>query len=464
MPLDSPKLLVTPSLPTALGTRERLEIPGSDLLVLFVHNVHVLPDAIKEDKFCDALVATLAVYPHAAGRLKREGDNNDWHIALTNSPVPVFVSVCDDDAVVPEDRVVQDDNSRLLPHSRVVVTNADEPLLRFKITNFRRTGETALGISWHHVLGDAYALLCFTHTLSSFYQGLPSPYPQPTFAKHFFSPPPIDPATVSTFEAIMPHLVNDYDRVGLIEKLTKMLEETEQVHLRFSKSQLEEIRDRVHQDAVDGETFSRQDCLTAYLVTVLTRVLDVPVQRVITVLNYRNISDRPFAHSNLAGNSISVTFSSIIAADDVLSLSAIARAVRASITRARDPEFEEMWMTFASYYMKRTADADRSPWYGPDEGEANVNSNYGFDWNAAHFGFPGRARFYTAFLLDRQFRVFRANPTKLKDGTWVSNEGAVDVAFRIWREAAEKAADVVRADFGGDGHDSVIFPTSTRPS
>ncbi|KDQ11326.1 hypothetical protein BOTBODRAFT_91332, partial [Botryobasidium botryosum FD-172 SS1] len=94
------------------------------------------------------------------------------------------------ETVVPEDRVVQGDNSRLAPNANVVAINADEPLVRFKITYFKRTGETALGITWNHALaGDAYAFLRFTHTLSSFYQGLPSPYPKPTFAKHFFLPP-----------------------------------------------------------------------------------------------------------------------------------------------------------------------------------------------------------------------------------------------------------------------------------
>ncbi|KDQ06839.1 hypothetical protein BOTBODRAFT_95212, partial [Botryobasidium botryosum FD-172 SS1] len=174
-----------------------------------------------------------------------------------------------------------------------------------------------------------------------------------------------------------------------------------QVHFRFSKSQWEEIRKRVHDGAADGETFSKQDCLTAYFTMVLTRVLDVPIQCVVNVVNYRNVSDRPFAHLNLAGNSVFMMFSSEIAAEDVLSLAAIARAVRASITRARDPDFVEMWMTFGSYYMKRTADADRLTWWVPQEGKFYVNSNYGFDWNAAHLGFPGRARFYTSGLQDR---------------------------------------------------------------
>ncbi|KDQ11319.1 hypothetical protein BOTBODRAFT_457942 [Botryobasidium botryosum FD-172 SS1] len=173
---------------------------------------------------------------------------------------------------------------------------------------------------------------------------------------------------------MMPYLVNDYDLTSYRAKFAKMLEETEQIHLRFSKLQLEGIRDRVHEGAMDGETFSKQDGLTAYLVTVLTRALNVPVQRVTNVVNYRNISDRPFAHLNLAGNSVLMVSSPVIAAEDVLSLAAVARAVRTSITHARDPEFAEMWMSFASYYMKRTADA---AWWAPGEGEANVNSNLG---------------------------------------------------------------------------------------
>ncbi|KDQ11323.1 hypothetical protein BOTBODRAFT_35410 [Botryobasidium botryosum FD-172 SS1] len=142
--------------------------------------------------------------------------------------------------------------------------------------------------------------------------------------------------------------------------------------------------------------------------------------------------------------------SSVISTEDVSSLAVIARSIRASITRARDPDFAEMWITFVSYYMKRTADADGLTWCVPEESEILVNSTYGFDWNLAHFGFPGRARFYTSGVLDRYISVHRANPTKLPDGTWISNEGAVDISFRIRREVAEKVENAVRADFTSD--------------
>lgn len=85
----------------------------------------------------------------------------------------------------------------------------------------------------------------------------------------------------------MPYLVKSYDLASFLANYVKVLQETEQVHFRFSKAQWEEIRDRVHEGAADGETFSNQDCLTAYLTTVLTRVLNVPIQRVFNVMNVR---------------------------------------------------------------------------------------------------------------------------------------------------------------------------------
>ncbi|TBU28934.1 hypothetical protein BD311DRAFT_604901, partial [Dichomitus squalens] len=50
--------------------------------------------------------------------------------------------------------------------------------------------QTAIGISWHHTLGDATVLCRFMQYLSQCYQGdgsLPSPIP--TFTKRDFAPP-----------------------------------------------------------------------------------------------------------------------------------------------------------------------------------------------------------------------------------------------------------------------------------
>lgn len=58
-----------------------------------------------------------------------------------------------------------------------------------------------------------------------------------------------------------------------------------------------------------------------------------------------------------------------------------------------------------------------------------------FDWTAAHFGYPGRARFYhTVLASPRYVKIFTPNPTALADGGWRDNRGAAEVTFYLLRE------------------------------
>ncbi|PBK96515.1 hypothetical protein ARMGADRAFT_868874, partial [Armillaria gallica] len=83
--------------------------------------------------------------------------------------------------------VIQDDLNRFFCGA---TTSSENPLLQIKLNVCENY--TAIGVSWHHALGDATSLLRFMHTLSQLYQGLQPSYPAPSFRKHIFASPATD--------------------------------------------------------------------------------------------------------------------------------------------------------------------------------------------------------------------------------------------------------------------------------
>ncbi|EIW60664.1 uncharacterized protein TRAVEDRAFT_105929, partial [Trametes versicolor FP-101664 SS1] len=119
---------------------------------------------------------------------------------LSNAAVPLEIAETESVSVGISDDWVLQRNLRLFSASKQAVAHYHESvpdgeeesrLLLFKITF--ATDETALGVSWHHTLGDATVLQRFMHCLSEQYQGHDvAQLPPPTFTKRSFrSPTPI---------------------------------------------------------------------------------------------------------------------------------------------------------------------------------------------------------------------------------------------------------------------------------
>lgn len=55
-----------------------------------------------------------------------------------------------------------------------------------------------------------------------------------------------------------------------------------------------------------------------------------------------------------------------------------------------------------------------------------------FDWTSAHFGYPGRTRFFHTVLDGpRYVKLFEPNPVLLLDGTWESRRGDVEITLHV---------------------------------
>ncbi|KAL4079450.1 hypothetical protein J3A83DRAFT_1099355 [Scleroderma citrinum] len=266
--------LVSPKLPTVLGHRATVDLAGYDLYLLYVDNVHVLPGKIDLDRFKNALSNTLQLYPHVAGQLRCQ--DGCWFIELTNTPVPVDVSYVkekDSGSVLQDDWVIQEDVSPLMDHQPVDADpiNGTAPLIRFKLTFF--VEETCIA--------DATGHFHFTHTLSQFYQNKLPKFGTPTFRKYIFPPP--SEAIAAEYPSKIRQLHNAYPFAQVGAKYAEANKGSEHLQWRFTGEELRRLQ--AITNSSERQTLTFQDCLTAYLVTVLNHCREKPIRIVTNVVS-----------------------------------------------------------------------------------------------------------------------------------------------------------------------------------
>ncbi|KAK7694475.1 hypothetical protein QCA50_001661 [Cerrena zonata] len=289
---------IAPNLPTTLRNNQVLPLPdGNDLfLQLKPSTIHVFPGGIDTDKFCDALSKTLSRFPHAAGRLSRDGD--DWKINLTNSPVPVTLEDSDKDEVIPYEQRHQVVHGDLQAYQVPVslegaIMGEDVPLVTFKLTSMKKTGETVLGISWNHVLGDATTLTSLLRTLSQYYQGLPPP-PEPRFYRRQWPRPPTGAEGDLLYQRYTPHVAKSYPLADVVAKYTAEAQTACMMDFTFTAANLDELHKRAVRWQPEDEWYNQdsvkltqQDALTAYLIGLHNRCLDKPIHSLMNMMSYR---------------------------------------------------------------------------------------------------------------------------------------------------------------------------------
>lgn len=133
------------------------------------------------------------------------------------------------------------------------------------------------------------------HLLSQEYhhQGLNASYPgrhggpPPTFKKHIFPVPSAHSIEIHSHSTSMSHLTEACPISELGEQYKRLGHSTSTVRVdwRFTKHALETLRTKVQSTLGEPQyTLSIQDCLTAYIVSIINRcTTSVPVQRVTNV-------------------------------------------------------------------------------------------------------------------------------------------------------------------------------------
>ncbi|KAI0956988.1 hypothetical protein AcW1_005528 [Taiwanofungus camphoratus] len=418
---------------------ESVKLPGYDLWMTFIKNVHVIPCRLDVDKFEKALSDVLHVYHYVLGRLHQE--TGKWMILPTDSGIPLEIEHrSTSDLGIKDSCVIQDDLRELL-HAHL---REDVPLLRIKLT--LSENQTAVGVSWHHTLGDAAVLLRFMHALSQSYQESSPAYPFPTFEKPDFPLP--TPKLVEEYLPYMPHLAKLYPKSELGNLYAQLNENIVRINFRIEMDKLDRLRARVLKHVQDASlTVSIQDCLTAYIANVLNRCLDTPVRFITNAASYRDIKE-PCIDASVTGNAIYIV-STFMEDDGLHNLTGTAMALRRAILECRQPHFVKNWMSVASHLMLSAANTDRSMFFAAPRGTMSVNSNLSLDWHSIHFGFPGQALFFTSGVNNRYLRVFRSNPPIRTDTkTAQSAFEAVDVCFGVSSHLQSQVMDTLVSELG----------------
>ncbi|RPD79770.1 hypothetical protein L226DRAFT_550071 [Lentinus tigrinus ALCF2SS1-7] len=418
---------------------------------------------------------TLQAYPHAAGQLLRDGDQ--WEISLTASSIMVEVEDSGTASLGLDQHpwVVQRNLSRFfrsrvyepsrypsdpaLIHSQPS-SDSVHSLLLIKLTITQE--ETAIGVSWHHTLGDATVLLRFMQLLSQRYQrdDRPAPaLPTPSFTKRFFRSP--DDALLEAYSPLMPHLAHACPTADLGQRYAAMNRDTAEVAFNVTTTQLRNLRDLIMKRKALDVRPSSQDCLTAYIVSVINRHSEIPITKITNAASYRAVPGAVESPA-VAGNAIYIIPCDLSPGS---TLEDSACSIRRSIIRSREPSFVEEYMSVASHLMLSAANAGRSMFFAAPPGHASVNSNVAISWHTAHFGFPTRIRFHTSGINDRYIRVFFSNPDpdyirRTVEGELAAQiptvdrpEGSLDVFFAV----ESRIRDVVHRNITTD-LDSPMFP------
>ncbi|KAG9318308.1 hypothetical protein JVU11DRAFT_392 [Chiua virens] len=423
---------VLPKLPTVLATQARVDLPGYEIWLHNIDNVHVLPTELDVARFEEALSKALQLYSHAAGQLRC--NDGHWSIELTNTAIPVDIDYkldLNSNSFLSGDWVVQDDISPFLNNQPIGanLVNGGAPLVRLKLTFFNK--ETCIGVSWHHTLGlllfldaffqglydipsigDSITLSHFMHALSQFYQGVSLKYPAPTFRKHHFPTP--SPSLSAEYWPRMPHLHKSCVFSELAEIFYESCRDAEHLRWRFDNHDLADLRLML---SSQKETYlSKQDCLIAYIVAVLNYHKSVPVQK--------------------------VTNTSSVLSNIPTDMANIATTLRQTLIQCRDPDYVYKWMTVANKHMLETANAGKSFLFSYLDNSINVNSNTIIDWHGAHFGCPDGSRFHTSGVAKSYLRCFKSNPTKGDDGVWYPRQ-SIDISMGTTSELKPKLLETL---------------------
>ena len=437
--------LVSPSLPT--GNHRRIDLAGIDLWIgISINRVFVYPSTFDIDQFKDALSHTLSVWPLVAGRFLLL-DSGHYLIEMSANPIPVTYVENTELATWPTNlNIISDQHEDPLApfideirNAQLVYGSQEEPLFRLKLTRFKQSGEWVLGLSWAHILGDGGASVNFLNTISRFYQNLEPLKILPVFERRLWRADEADQSLLPMMKYLS-HAGPSEEKFKLNNGWQDMYQ---QLNLHFSGKQLAKLR-----ELAGGKNVTIQDSLSAYICLTLNTHCylnddQLRILRANTVINFRGISDM-IAPAGVISNTILFMQSDDF--DDPLSLSHIAKTIRRSIHRSRDPKFLVPWLATADVLMRKNAHQNLRA-CGQFPNEVMINSNLRYDWvSLVDFGYTDKCRCYVPRTSPLYIRVYHLNP--VQDGTeWLPRDrDGVEVAFGIDKEMKERFVDAWQND------------------
>jgi len=456
--------LVNPATPTALANKPWLPLPATDRIFASADLSWVFPGPLDLERLKSSLALALRDYPHCAGRLAYDHVNQQWRILLTNDPVPITVVTTNVD-IFSEDfhHDHHADFCDEVPFPDATHRGIfSSPLTKIKLTIMEHSGDTSITVTQSHVVGDGSTVTGMMHAWSSYYQGkLPSQFP--TFEKYVEPEPTITPEALQYGIRYLSFLSTDFTYQEYIDRLKDMTRQTRRINLKFSSNQLQAITRLAVNDADHNITVL--DSLSAYLISWIQRISDIPITRVQNIIGFRGLRTpvengapyyRPPPLTSVGNGFV------IVSCEDKLkpssSIGAIASMLRKTLSDLREPEaFQHVFATYC-YFFDRSSRLNRMPWEWPTETSIQLNILAKLRWLEAHFGYPGRVRIYDWDSCENFLEFLPASPVQLSNRQWSSYIGGIDVSFRLKHYLVPRLLNVIEKDMqnlGSPGRTSV---------
>ena len=168
------------------------------------------------------------------------------------------------------------------------------------------------------------------------------------------------------------------------------------------------------------------------------------ILRTKTSINFRGVSDSIASYGQIS-NAVFLMLSDNF--EDSYSLSNIAKTIRRSIIKSRDPNYLERWLATADDAMRKMIRNNQLADLGFFPNELVVNSNLRYDWsNLVDFGYKDKCRFHTGWSGAFYLRVFRQNPA-YNENEWLPRDrNGAEVVFRIEKNLKDNFINSIKKD------------------
>ncbi|KAI0793863.1 hypothetical protein C8Q74DRAFT_538839 [Fomes fomentarius] len=483
--------LVHPSGPSVLPKEdsELYLLNSNDLLINFTLDIaYIVPSRLDVSELRVALARTLASFPLFCGQLVQEPE---WAISVSSlRPVPLTIKhelepKWDPSSISTNQVVRPQPYPQIERINPLNLLNGVEPEL-FKATIVTTDKATLIGISCSHIPADLFIVLKFLRTWSQHFTHPLGPITEPapvhlsacTVSTHLTTPS--DPAQLEYIRSKLPPLLFHTFPLDNIPASIFAPFPIRRIDVRFSAARVAALHAAVlaaEAEGPDGDReqgasahwqLSRQDTLSAFIVTSLNASYDTPVAQISNVVNCRGINPA-ILPKDAVGNgllyavtdSVDVASYSRHAADKTLVL-AYARAIRRSLVRTRDPAFVHDFLALAGAEWLGAAKRNRGHHIEETPGHVIVNSSYRHDWASTHFGYPGKACWQhpDPVPTDNYVLFFPSNPVLMSQGekgesVWSTDQGACEATFHVktGREGDFAAATLrIWSSLVGEGH------------
>ncbi|KAJ7612684.1 hypothetical protein FB45DRAFT_1036900 [Roridomyces roridus] len=447
-----------------------LPLAGTDRIVNYPNDVsHFVPGRFNNERLIAALRDALEYCPHVTARLRIKGD--DWRLDAGKRGIPVRfqttqepLNLHPDLSVTPMDIIDSVSNDL----SRASEPDWDEPLVQIKVTYCLQTNESAIGLSYSHILGDGDFIIQFLGAWSQYYQGEEPLLGPPTYEKYQIPPPPVEFNDNPDTDSFMMRHLNFLKEIPSREQLVKMDSASREsmtcVDLYFSPPQLEQLR--YVADSWSGRSGKRttpQDALGAYFIATMNRCLDVPITRVISIVTSRGIKNPEDLKPGdwrapgylAAGNNVLLVYTPTLSTEEACSIGAVAAAMQNSVREARQYDHAKRIYAICDSISCRVA-KEQTLYKVWEDGVFcwNAMGPGRFDGDALHFGF-GSARFNTYGDHLGTARCFQAPTVRQLDGSWVRKADGLIMWVPIPTKIHEQFLAMIAADLN-----STAFPNN----